>query len=272
MPKTPKVIDVFCYNGEPIVELRLAMLAEVVDEFYIVESKVTFSGNMKPVLYKDTYADVFAPYLDKIKFMILDETDFRTAHGNAWRREEAQRNAPLQRIVEEHPDEEYVLIVSDVDEIPRPELLGMFRSPDLYAKLVKPVALQMEFFYYNFEWQKKFAWMHAFAINAEGVKLLKHGFDTARLSPKTGYIANAGWHCSYFESIGNIIRKIESFSHQEHNTEGIKTPAYIEECMNKGIDLFARGPREDLVQYDMSALPAALREFHDKIKTQQQVQ
>ena len=264
------IFDVFCYNGEPIVKLRLEMLAPVVDRFYIVESRVTFSGISKPVLFKDVYADLFAKYEEKITFIILDAEDFRNAAGNAWRCEEAQRNAPLQRIKADMAAFEkrnpYLIIVSDVDEIPRPEIITMLRSPSLYEKFRVPIALHMEFFYYNFAWLKKFTWTHPFIVSEDGVQNITTNLDTMRMSPKSGYIANAGWHCSYMESIDNIVRKIESFSHQEHNTEGIKSRAYIAECMGNGTDLFARGPREDLVAYDWSKLPAALQEFHHQIK------
>ena len=265
-----QLIDVFCYNGEPIVELRLALLADVVDVFYVVESRVTFSGVTKNELFKDINANIFAPYVDKIRFIVLEESDFQHAHGNAWRREEAQRNAPLQRIRDDIAGD-FILIVNDVDEIPRTDIL--MKLPALFDQLNKAIGLSMQFFYYNFGWIKQFPWTHSYVISNKGLDSLslvrQPNLDTIRLSPKLGYIANAGWHCSYFETIGNIVRKIESFSHQEHNTEGIKTPAYIAHCMDNGVDLFARGPTEDMVPYDWTQLPDALREFHLKIKEAQ---
>ena len=264
------VFDVFCYNGEPIVELRLAMLAPVVDHFYIVESSETFSGLTKPALYKDIHANLFAPYESKITWIILDKDAFQHSQGNAWRREEASRNAPLQRILSDMKSVEkrrpYILLVCDVDEIPRPELVLKLHQKENYELMHKPIALQMEFFYYNFHWIKAFPWMHPFVINEDGLLNSKATFDTIRLSPKASHIPNAGWHCSYFETIENIVRKIESFSHQEHNTEGLKSPAHIGMCMKNGIDLFARGCKEDLVEYDVSKLPTILLQFNEQIK------
>lgn len=267
------ILDVFCYNGEPIVELRLKMLSPVVDRFYIVESWETFSGLRKPALYKDIHAEVFKPYNDKIVWIILDGEDFRAANGNAWRREEVSRNAPVKRIMEDMAAVQmrspYILLVCDVDEIPRPDTVSLLHDPENYKMLSKPAALQMEFFYYNFAWIKKFPWTHPFVISEDALHLYPN-LDTVRMSLKPLHIANGGWHCSYFESIDNIVRKIESFSHQEHNKESIKQRNYIAECLQKGVDLFARGTNEDLTEYDVSSLPLEMREFHYKIKQLQE--
>ena len=57
-----KVIDLFIYNGEPIVELRLQYLSAHVDEVVVVESRTTFSGRAKPQLFVERDARLFRPY------------------------------------------------------------------------------------------------------------------------------------------------------------------------------------------------------------------
>lgn len=260
-----RIIDTFCYNGEPIVESRLELLNDVVDMFYIVESCVTFSGIQKSKLYKDEHAEIFKPYLHKIVFIVPEEADFALASGSAWRREEVQRNAPLRRICDDNSDCPFVVIVSDVDEIPRPELVQRLHLH--YDQLQAPIELHMEFFYYNFGWMKKFVWKYPYVISDVGLKKqTAPNLDKMRQSPKKGSFANAGWHCSYFETIDNIIRKIESFSHQEHNQESVKMPAYIAQCMKNGDDLFARGQNQDLISYQhFDNLPTCLQTFHKKL-------
>ena len=70
-PKAPKVFDCFSYNGDGIVALRLQTMAPVVDRFVIIESRETHSGLVKKdKLWKDVHADVFAPFADKIEWII----------------------------------------------------------------------------------------------------------------------------------------------------------------------------------------------------------
>ncbi len=47
------IIDTFPYNGEMVAELRLKHLFNDVDEFIVVESRVTHSGKQKDTLYVD---------------------------------------------------------------------------------------------------------------------------------------------------------------------------------------------------------------------------
>jgi hypothetical protein len=58
-----------------------------------------------------------------------------------------------------------------------------------------------------------------------------------------GSIAAAGWHFSYFFSDpAKFVSKLESFSHQEYNTEGVKADieANIDLILSSGRDLFKR--------------------------------
>jgi beta-1,4-mannosyl-glycoprotein beta-1,4-N-acetylglucosaminyltransferase len=251
--------DVFCYNGEPIVALRLETLAPVVDRFVIVESRETFSGLIKDRLWKDVHADVFAPYADKIEWIVLDSL----GEGDAWAREAAQRNAPTEWLRQQAPP--YIALICDVDEIVSPDVVlqakahvGLFNTP---------VCLIMDFFYYNFEWQKPSKWYHAYVVNHEG--LVGATLDTMRLHAKERAIPDAGWHCSYFETAAHIRRKIESFSHQEHNVPAITSIEHITECMYNGVDLFNRGPSEDLVAHDVMGLPLTFQQFNWHIKNMQ---
>jgi beta-1,4-mannosyl-glycoprotein beta-1,4-N-acetylglucosaminyltransferase len=265
--KGTSVFDVFSYNGEPIVALRLETLAPVVDRFVIVESRETFSGIIKDRLWKDVHADVFAPYADKIEWIVLDSL----GKGDPWAREAAQRNAPTDWLRQQAPP--YIALICDVDEIVSPDVVvqakahvGLFHTP---------VCLTMDFFYYNFEWRKPSKWYHAYVVNHEmhvgGLTLdtLENTLDTMRLGPKDRAIPDAGWHCSYFETSAHIKRKIESFSHQEHNVPAITSIEHITKCIGSGVDLFNRGPSEDLVAHDVTGLPLPFQQFNWHIKNMQ---
>ena len=75
-------------------------MAPVVDRFVIIESWETHSGRVKKEkLWKDVHDDIFAPYADKIEWMILDtlgpvQEGVPLSPEEVWKREHAQRNAP----------------------------------------------------------------------------------------------------------------------------------------------------------------------------------
>ena len=62
-------MDCFPYNGEPIVELRLATVYPYVDEIVVTESRTTFSGVKKQSCYFYDRSSVFDKYRDKITFI-----------------------------------------------------------------------------------------------------------------------------------------------------------------------------------------------------------
>lgn len=256
------IIDAFPYNGEPIAELRLKYLSEHVTQFVIVESRVTFSGNPKPELYFQKYRDtVFAPFLHKIHFVIIDE--FPAEHNtDAWTRERYQRNVIRDIVTKEH--DEFILMVCDVDEIPDKHVVGDLRSR--YFSFQYPTHLEMKFFYYNFAWLKhNQPWYKAFVINDIGLRRASETLDEMRLGSHTLYIPCAGWHASYFMNRALVSNKLASFSHTECNIPEYNNPTNIDECITTGRDLTGRSGAEDLIPYDISFLPKQFRDFHDKI-------
>lgn len=270
------VVDVFCYNGEPIVELRLQTLAPHVDRFYIVESRQTLSGIVKPGLYRDIHAHIFHPYAHKISWVILDNFNsvrrrFWFFGPSAWQREAMQRNAPVDLIQTEaiQSNCKCIMMVCDVDEIPRPKVVQALRRPITYALLSEPVALQMLYFYYNFDWAKNSKWTLPFAISAEAAVARKGDLDSMRLAQKKKAITNAGWHASYFEDVANIMRKVESFAHQELNKDSFKNHQHLAHCIQNGLDLFARGGKENMLPFNTAQLPEAFRKFNEVIKAKQ---
>ena len=106
----------------------------------------------------------------------------------------------------------YILIVGDADEIIHRRIASYLRSA--YWTFIHPVIyFEMDFFYYNFKWKKKYIWSNSFAITDRFVEELSL-YDVRNYRLDRTSIAAAGWHCSYFQSIGDMARKIESFAHQ----------------------------------------------------------
>jgi len=70
--KKIKIYDIFTYNGEAdILEIRLNILKDYVDQFIIVEAPTTFSGLNKPLYFKEQ-KERFNPFLNKIKYFVIN--------------------------------------------------------------------------------------------------------------------------------------------------------------------------------------------------------
>lgn len=277
MTQRALLFDVFSYNGEPIVELRLKYLAPFVDQFVIVEARQTHSGKPKDELYIEKYGDVFAPYKNKIKFIVIDEfpsmpTDWPQKHGDgaymkdisyeSWYRERYQRDIAKEYLLANFAQKEFIVICGDVDEIIKDEIAAGLKKQ--YFAFRDPVYFEMKFYYYNFSWQKRFPWYMAYVVNDLGLRResLSH-FRTVH--PKTKFIPNAGWHASYFLNVRDLQRKLESFAHRECDRGQNKSHDYLRKCLSHGSDISGRGESEDCVQTSISALPNSFQEFHHKI-------
>ena len=285
------VIDIISFNGEPIVELRIKYLYDYVDLFYIIESQYTHSGKKKDFLYckSDNFNIIFEPYLPKIELIIINEFptvnekwlntkiyDYMTNGSyESWFREHYQRNYLYENIsVELYRNlviskKPYIALICDADEIPNHEVIqGLRNNYNLLND--EPYYLEMNFYYYNFNWLKKEKWYFAYVINDNFIN--KNGGDLTyyRTNHKKNMIlANGGWHCSYFLSWKDINRKLESFAHRECDKDIIKDVNNYKKYINTGIDLFARGDHENMTYCEHTeGLPGTdiAIEFNDYIK------
>ncbi len=121
-----KIIDCISYNGEAdILELRLSILGDLVDEFIIVEAPSTFSGGDKP-LYFHEQKDMFSKWFDKITYHVIDETytdeEIEKARASQytggierWVKEYLQKESISRTLT--HLEDEDTVYLGDVDEI-----------------------------------------------------------------------------------------------------------------------------------------------------------
>ena len=65
--------------------MHLAVMDSVVDQFVIVEGRYTFSGYEKELCFNPY---TFSPWMDKIKYLIVEDKPLPSAWHNEWR----QRN------------------------------------------------------------------------------------------------------------------------------------------------------------------------------------
>lgn len=258
------IVDVFLYNGEAeLLELRYNILKDKVDRFIACEAPKTFTG--KP---KDLFG-IPEHLKGKIEYHIIDtdytqeELDFATKSPNTggqqpWIEEFLQREA-LKKPLHSLEDDD-IVYVSDCDEIWNPELN---LKPQGIYKLA-----QLNYLYYlNNRISER--WAGTFVGRWQDIK--NECFNHLRATPQhpltkpewlgKRLISHGGWHFSNCMSYEEIVRKLESFSHTELNTDYAKESLRVHRQTGK--DFLTRG----LVTWmSEDGWPKHLQENRDKYK------
>jgi len=237
------IIDCFIfYNELDLLKYRLNILNDVVDYFVLVESRHTFVGKEKPLFYQDN-KELFAEFNHKIIHIIVDDFPHKFPNidfvkEEQWINEKFQRNCISRGIDKLHLHDNDVVILSDVDEIPRINLLKSIKSNEI--KINEVHTLQMDFYYYNLHSKMDHYTDVVRILPYRIYKQLEMTIDDIRFKYHKKIINNAGWHLSYFGD-GNFIKnKIENFAHQELNIELFTNKDNIENRIKNNKDLFDR--------------------------------
>ncbi|MBQ2631999.1 MAG: N-acetylglucosaminyltransferase, partial [Kiritimatiellae bacterium] len=154
------VYDCFTFFNElDLLEIRLNTLKGVVDRFVIAEATRTHTGKPKELIFERNRGR-YAEFGDKIVYVVVDnllpeEEVAKDSYNLPWVNENRQRNALIKGLM--NLDDGDVFIVSDVDEIPRPECV---RDAVALAKEGECVRFEMETFVYyiNFKDYRNPCW------------------------------------------------------------------------------------------------------------------
>lgn len=252
-----RIYDLFLLSTElDWLEIRLHTLAPFVDFFVIVESRNTFTGLEKP-LHLELNWQRFAPYHDKIIHRVVENSD-PAIGSRTWDHEDYLRNALLNVVSRDQigtdREAQYgdVLVVSDIDEIPKPATVALLR----HCEFPRRLTLRSQFYYYSFQWlHEGEQWPHPQATIYQGVndtispKDLRngessHGWlfsnDIRRKSEKAE-LWDAAWHCSScFATLDEMRTKLTSFSHTPWNTAENRDEKTMLNRVRQGQDLFGR--------------------------------
>ena len=243
-----KVLDCFIfYNELCMLEYRLNILNDYVDYFILVESTHTHVGKEKELYYANN-KQMFEKFNNKIIHIVVDDFPYKypsidTSIGQQWANENFQRNCierGLSKVnVNEELQDEDIIIVSDLDEIPNPKILEDVRNKTI---LVTANCLRQDLYYYNLNTKFHDLWYHAKILTYEYYKKLNMSFNDIRINGNGVFpvIQNGGWHLSYFGDKYFIKNKIENFTHQEYNNETYTNLDTIETRMNKQCDIYGR--------------------------------
>lgn len=241
-----KVVNCFLfYNELNLLKFKLKELTEVVDYFILVESKYTFSGNEKPLHYNDN-KHLFTEYNHKIIHIIHDHNASKE-YGNAWANENEQRFYSKYGIEQLNLNNDDIIILSDLDEIPDPNTLNEYKKTGLENKVY---CLEQDMYYYNIHNKLEQKWYQSKMINYQ--VYLTH-CDTIQTvndlirPPNCEFqisgctiVERGGWHLSYFFGVDKIKNKLKNFAHQELSHFADQDDKIFEYAIQNNLDLFNR--------------------------------
>ncbi len=237
-----KIYDCFqFFNEENVLDIRLNILDEFVDYFVIVESTTDHQGNIKKLNFD---ISKFKKFEKKIIYIVVKDTleSIKKPHlGQNSLVERHQRNS-IMRGLKDCKDDDLV-IISDVDEIPDLNKLKLFNKKNKYA-----VFLQKKFDYkLNLLNETEGDW-HGSKICLKkdlkspqwlrDLKFKKYSFWRIDKIRNLQIIKDGGWHFSYLQNTQNILKKIYSFSHGEHNRPEFANEKSIEEKIKSKKNIF----------------------------------
>jgi beta-1,4-mannosyl-glycoprotein beta-1,4-N-acetylglucosaminyltransferase len=223
-------------------------LGPLVDKFILVESRKTFTYNDKP-LYFDNIKHLL-PYNHKIIHIILDDLPY---DNKCWDNESFQRNSIDRGIQQLELIDSDIILISDVDEIPNPDILKQIRDNKLQINDI--LCLTQDLYYYNFQSKHSSKWTLAKIMNFKSYKNTIN--SSPQLCRKSNFkkIDNGGWHLSYFGDANFIINKIQNFSHQEYNKNLFNNIDHINNSINHSKDLFNRNVHIERIDNNVNIPP-----------------
>ena len=237
-----KIIDCFTfYNEVDLLNYRLNILDDVVDYFIIVESTHTHSGNLKE-LYFYKNIELFKKFENKIINIIVDDFPYKYPNINIhlnqqWDNERYQRNCIKFGLEKLSLNEDDVIIITDLDEIPNKNVLKKIKNNEIKIDINM---LEMDLYYCNLNSKKNSKWPSARILSYEMYKMLSLTCNDIRFYNCSNVIKNAGWHLSYFGDALFIKNKIEHLCHAEFNTSNITNIDNINKRLETFSDILGR--------------------------------
>ena len=233
-----KVYDCFPYfNEKELLELRIKLIYDYVDGFYIVDADHTHSGHPKEFSCVETLKELGIP-LDKIKVIHINLPSYEQNTCN-YVREKLQRDVVSNFFVDDA-----VYIVSDCDEIINPEFINVFvdgalSNPNNIMRislvwLTGKANLKVQHFKNeNVSFNTPFVCMkhhtEKYSLSQirdeEACKLNTLIFPSLYLLDQNKDYVECGWHFSWMGGRERIIHKMKSFLHSYDANTGIFSSA-----------------------------------------------
>ena len=255
------IIDCFPFFNElDLLDIRLKLLDDIVDKVILVESTKTFTLTKKRLFYNEN-KNRYSKYKNKITHIILDDSpallnkffvhklknifwllkNKKSIFLNAHDIDFYQKNQVSKGL--RNCDENDVLILSDLDEIPNPSI---FKDLETLKKGRNALELDLYCYFLNgkvFDRESKqnikilgpsitkFKYFRSFHDERHGAR---NSFKNNR-ELQFKKIQNAGWHFTYLGGLKSLNSKIKSTAHTELNTRSINTQSNLKNLIDSGV-------------------------------------
>ena len=255
------IIDCFPFFNElDLLDIRLKLLDNIVDKVVLVESTRTFTLSKKKLFYREN-EDRYKKYKNKIIHIIVDDSPalfnkffIHKPKNIFWL---LKKKKPI--FLNEHDidfyqknqvhkglkncDENDILILSDLDEIPNPSVFE-----DLENLKRGNSALELDLYCYflngkvfNIKNKKNIKWTGPSITQFKNFRSFHDERHGARNSFKGNEelqfkkVQNAGWHFTYLGGLKSLNFKIKSTAHTELNTRSINTRSNLKNLIDSGV-------------------------------------
>lgn len=285
--KTIKIYDVFTFFNElDLLEIRLNILDPYVDHFVIVEATETFSGNKKPLYFKEN-RERFKQWDHKIIHYVVDDTpkdadDLRkrlhdTSQNDLdrqitvdtltssnvgkdivhWLKEFYQKESVKKALVGLRDTD--ICYISDLDEIWNPDLVIDYTQDSVF----KPLQTSYVYYLNNRSDENWRGWTGTIATQYKNIKnsCLNHLRTHKKMMTRYVFLRNGGWHFTFQGGFDGALRKLRESNHPFYDPK--KTIPTLAERIAKNKDFRGRNLR---FRIDERGLPKYLLHNKDRYK------
>jgi len=239
------IVDCFPFFRElDLLELRLRTLEDVVDRFVIAEALTTHTGAPKP-LYFAEHRERFARWNDRIVNLVDRGEPVAEAWLNEWR----QRDLLAEALTDLQPAD--LVVMSDVDEIPAPDRLGLRPQPG------ELLVFEQYLSYYAANFRARERCLGSRAFLAGDFPRWGSMHEIRRITEGT-IVRNGGWHFTFLGDRENARTKLLSTPHVEYGIPYFRDAARIDALLAAGRNI--ADPDEALIWSTVDdTYPAPLR-------------
>jgi beta-1,4-mannosyl-glycoprotein beta-1,4-N-acetylglucosaminyltransferase len=254
------IYDIFTFNGEyDLLEIRLNILNDYVDQFIIVEADETFSGKPKP-LYFQKERERYKQWNNKIKYfvvtkeiaekyMTIAQSSPNTVGADHWKREFCQKEAIKDALVGLKDND--ICFIGDVDEIWDYQSL-LFLISSGYVEKIK---LDVYTYYLNNHSSEEF-----WGTIVGKYKYIKDNCLNELRTNAKKTLGKYGWHFTSMGGYEEVKRKLsDSYTRESYWTENVEVS--LKDNIEQRKDFLGRG--FNYVLYE-DALPQYLKDNKQK--------
>ena len=240
------------FNENFITNLRFEIIHQYVDYFIICESMYDHKSNKKKI----NFSLKNKKFKDKVIHLVLDKPF--NLNNNIWQNQAFQREHIFNAL--KFADSDDLIMFSDPDEIPNPEILKNIYLNDKYGIFLQ----QMYCYKFNLYNKHESPWegtrickkrnLHSIDFMRQKIKIknLKQPFWKFYKEKSIKIYKNGGWHFNSLLTPIEISTKLKTFAHSEFASPEYSDINIIKKNIIEKRDLFKRNFFYNKVNLDNS--------------------